>query len=137
MPTTFDEPPTRLRQAPKSLRQPQKSLAQTPTSLAQAPTRIGQDRAALSRERPSPPDSAVPHLSSTALTSSGHATVASAYTSANLPPSLLGTNFPQLTPSEYVHPDSPPQCTGSGQMRTPYVNLGCSSSTPRRCCTMS
>src|SRR5216683_1709786 len=60
-----------------------------------------------------------PTRSSTALTIKGSATVASSKTSANRPPSSGGTNLPQETASVYVLPLSPPQCTGSGQMRTP------------------
>src|SRR5215469_15027496 len=57
--------------------------------------------------------------SSTAETISGKPTVASTKTSPNLPPSAGGTNFPHDTASLYGLPDSPPQYTGSGQMRTP------------------
>src|SRR5215469_8079890 len=57
--------------------------------------------------------------SSTAATTSGKPTVASTKTSPNLPPSAGGTNFPHETASLYGLPDSPPQYTGSGQMRTP------------------
>src|SRR5229473_7861635 len=60
-----------------------------------------------------------PMRSSTARTINGSATVASSNTSANRPPSSGGTNFPHETASVYVLPLSPPQCTGSGQMRTP------------------
>ena len=60
-----------------------------------------------------------------------------AATSAYRPPSFGGTNLPQLTPSEYVQPDSPPQCTGSGQIRTPYLNRGAASRVPMRALVMS
>src|SRR6266478_4657959 len=60
-----------------------------------------------------------PRRSSNAPATKGSATVASSKTSANRPPSSGGTNLPQETASVYVLPLSPPQCTGSGQMRTP------------------
>src|SRR3989344_2929585 len=61
--------------------------------------------------------------SSTAFISNGQPTVASISTSAHLPPSDFGTNLPHVTPSEYVQPDKPPHCTGSGHIRTPYLYL--------------
>ena len=45
--------------------------------------------------------------------------------------------MPQLTPSEYVHPDNPPQWTGSGQMRTAYRNRGAANAVPTRLLVMS
>src|SRR2546429_2629271 len=60
-----------------------------------------------------------PRRCNTAPAISGSATVASSKTSANWPPSSLGTNFPHDTASVYVLPLNPPQLTGSGQMRTP------------------
>ncbi len=48
-------------------------------------------------------------LSSSPIIKRGHTTVASLKTSANCPPSLGVTNFPQESPSWYVHPLSPPQ----------------------------
>src|SRR5207244_8958983 len=60
-----------------------------------------------------------PSLSSTAATISGKPTVASTKTSPKRPPSAGGTNFPQEIASLYGLPDSPPQYTGSGQIRTP------------------
>src|SRR5258707_9968102 len=60
-----------------------------------------------------------PSRSNTAAHMIGKPTVASRNTSPKRPPSAGGTNLPQEIASEYGEPDSPPQYTGSGQMRTP------------------